>query len=195
MNMRTRILEDLRESGASISVDSFDTMFPERGDPLTLQLGHESADGATIWLEPDEESDGTTALINRLHGVLSALDLGDLLILDEFDLGLHPNLLPLILGLFTDRRLNPRSAQLLFTAHQTALMTQLRRDEVVVVEKLRHGESKLASIAEYRALKREDMERYYRAGRYGGVPRLGAIDAGMSAGAPAASPPAEAGAR
>lgn len=177
LNMRKRLMEELQHADGPRHLEDLASAIDKIGDPLTLQLGHEGEQGRTFWLEPEEESDGTGMLISHLHHILTALKDGRLLILDEFDQAIHPNLAPLLLQFFTDRQRNPRGAQLAFAAHQTALMSHLRRDEVYVTEKGLAGDSRLASIAEFRALKREDIEHFYRAGRFGGVPRVGGLAA------------------
>lgn len=192
LNMRKRLMEDLQRGASARNLEAMAAAIDKVGDPLTLQLGHAGKDGRTYWLEPEEESDGTGMLINHLHHILTALQEGGLLLVDELDQAIHPHLGPELLRFFCDSGRNPRGAQLVFTAHQTALMSHLRRDEVYVTEKGAEGESALASIAAFRALKREDVERFYRAGRFGGVPRLGGLQAAVEEHlrAPSAASPA-----
>lgn len=146
---------------------------PRRGGPKVLRLGHQARNGSVVFLDPIEESDGTISLMNRLHSILVVLHQGGLLVVDELDRSLHPHLCAALLRLFTDPTANPRRAQLVFSTHDLSLLHQLRRDEVVLVEKDREGASSLTRMSDFKVLKREDMQRVVAEGRVGGVPRLG----------------------
>lgn len=143
------------------------------GSPKQLVLGHTGAGERVQWLEPQEESDGTHALLNILHMLLPVLQHGHLLVIDELDRSLHPHLVQAVLSLFTGADSNPKGAQLLFTTHDADTLSVLRRDEVVVVEKSRDGVSQLRPLSDFHARKGDDLRRNYLDGRYGGVPRLG----------------------
>jgi predicted ATPase len=175
VNMRKRVLAHLAPGpaeapGVAAALDA-------AGEPRALQLGHVGAAGETIWLDPEDESDGTHTFIQHLHHILRALDSGGLLLVDEMDRALHPHLVAPLLRFFTDPAINRRGAQLVFTSHDTGLLAALRRDEVVLVEKGPAGASTLAPVSSFRSLKREDLERLYRDGRFGGVPWLAGLDA------------------
>jgi hypothetical protein len=77
--------------------------------------------------------------------------------------------------MFTSTRSNPKGAQLLFTTHDVSLMEHLRRDEVALVNKPNDGASRLELMAEYKLLRRDDMQKVYMEGRVGGLPRLGSL--------------------
>lgn len=162
----------IREGGADRVADEVERRLSQHGDLQQLLLAHQT-NAAPVWLEPEEESDGTLTLLNHLHDVLSVIDQGGLLLVDELDRCLHPQLSARVLELFTNPASNPHNAQLLFTSHDTSLFAGLRRDEIVLVEKGDDGSATLAPLSDFKPLKREDLETYYRQGRYGGVPRLG----------------------
>ncbi|MCK6519867.1 ATP-binding protein [Myxococcota bacterium] len=145
------------------------------GDVRHLELQHEGADGLGHWLDPDEESDGTISLINRLHQILLALNLGALTFIDELDRSLHPLLCVELIKMFTSPYSNPNGAQLLFTTHDVSLMEHLRRDEVALVNKQNDGGSRIELMSEYKLLRRDDMQKVYMEGRVGGLPRLGSL--------------------
>ncbi|MEQ1567632.1 MAG: ATP-binding protein [Myxococcota bacterium] len=155
-----RLAENLRKS------------LEEHGGPKELVLAHRGT-AEPVWLPNVEESRGTLALMDHLHQILPALDHGSLVILDELDGSLHPDLARAVVGLFTDPSTNRRGAQLLFTTHDPSILDILRRDEVVVVDKSEFGATALTPISEFRVLKRDHLATAYAQGRYGGVPRLG----------------------
>ena len=105
--------------------------------------------------------------------LLSVLDSGGLLIVDELDASLHPTLTTEVLKLFRSADTNPQGAQLLFSTHDTNLMGHLNRDELWLTEKRSDGSTRLGSVAEFagaRVRESINLERGYLAGRFGGLP-------------------------
>ncbi|EPF45834.1 hypothetical protein HMPREF1222_02464 [Treponema vincentii F0403] len=64
----------------------------------------------------DSESTGTRALYINLLFYYQNLQSGGVLLLDEFDINLHPDILPHLIKLFTDSKSNPYNAQMIFTS-------------------------------------------------------------------------------
>ena len=126
------------------------------------------------------ESAGTQRLLTLLHSMVRALQAGGVLVVDEFDARFHPVLSAELVRWFNDPATNPRHAQLIFTTHNTHLLSAdlFRRDQVWFVEKSRQGASLLHSLLEYRitgAMGRAaaSLEKDYLLGRYGAVPCIG----------------------
>jgi AAA15 family ATPase/GTPase len=133
-----------------------------------------------------DESDGTRKLVSLAGPLIDTLVGGSILVIDEMDARLHPLISRELVKLFQDPETNPHHAQLVFTTHDTNLLTRtlLRRDQVWFVEK--HPEqqwSDLYSLAELREengeLVRNDasFEQDYLHGRYGAVPFVGSLRA------------------
>jgi uncharacterized protein len=123
----------------------------------------------------EEESAGTQKLY-RLSGlILSILEDGERLIIDELDARLHPSITRAIVKLFNSTRTNPRNAQLIFTTHDTNLLSceLFRKDQVWFTEKNRYGATDLYSLVEYKISDDTHFERDYIAGKYGAVPFIG----------------------
>ncbi|WP_448543927.1 AAA family ATPase [Roseiflexus sp.] len=126
------------------------------------------------------ESAGTQRLFALAHPIVRALKRGGVLVIDEFDARLHPNLAMELIRLFNDPTTNPHHAQLIATTHNTNLLSArlFRRDQVWFVEKSRQGASDLYSLVEYRIdgkIVRNDasFEKDYILGRYGAIPFIG----------------------
>lgn len=171
---RKAILDHLR---ATVHPDAFDEVskqFESEEPPVEVWLKH-GADDADSWeLPPAQESRGTHVLLARLHDLLHVLTAGGLLMLDEIDTSLHPEICAALVGLFTGGRTNPHGAQLLFTTHDRSLLSSLRRDEVVLVDKTPDGASSLRVASDFRGVRaRDDLRRAHEQGRLGGVPVLG----------------------
>ncbi|RTQ49716.1 ATP-binding protein [Hymenobacter gummosus] len=128
------------------------------------------------------ESAGTRKMLDLAGPVLSSLRLGWVLVIDELDARLHPNLVSKIVQLFNSKETNPNNAQLLFNTHDTNLLTSgnFRRDQIWFTEKNRYGEATLYSLADFKTdvvKKNDDFEANYVRGKYGAVPYLGDFNA------------------
>lgn len=84
----------------------------------------------------ERESDGTKKLFNLAGPIVDTLRHGRILFVDELDSQLHPLLSRRIVNLFNCPETNSHGAQLIFTSHDTNLLSKklLRRDQVVFVE-------------------------------------------------------------
>ena len=118
------------------------------------------------------QSRGTQTLISFLIPALEALSKGSLLIIDELDTSLHPDLTRAFVSLFGKAKTNPSGAQLIFTTHDVTLLSSglLSQDEVWISEKDNGGASHFRPLTDFKLRSRDDIERAYRNGRFGGVP-------------------------
>lgn len=132
----------------------------------------------TVRLGYDDQSAGTKALLAYAEPVLTTLENGGLLVVDEIDSSLHPRLTSHLIRLFQEKETNPRGAQLLLTTHDASLLGRsggeeiLKRDQVWFVEKDAHGETALFPLSDFKPRQEENRERRYLGGSYGAVPLL-----------------------
>lgn len=125
-----------------------------------------------------DESFGTKKFFALTGPVLDSLEKGKVLIVDELDSKLHPNLVCKIVSLFNSKEHNPKNAQLIFNTHDTNLLNSglFRRDQIWFTEKNKYGEANLFSLADFKSgevRKNEQFEENYIRGKYGAVPFLG----------------------
>ncbi|MEL7632764.1 ATP-binding protein [Sporomusa sphaeroides] len=123
-----------------------------------------------------EESSGTQKIFQLSGPLLDVLAHGYILIIDELDIRLHPLLVENIVKKFHDPKQNPKNAQLIFTTHNTNLLTQtlFRRDQIWFTEKDTESSStNLYSLLDLGVRKDENLEKGYLAGRYGAIPFIG----------------------
>ena len=68
--------------------------------------------------------------------IFDTLNTGATLDIDEMDTKMHPLISQYIIELFNNHETNPKNAQLIFTTHDTHLLSQkiLRRDQIWVTE-------------------------------------------------------------
>jgi AAA15 family ATPase/GTPase len=104
------------------------------------------------------------------------LQKGQLLLIDEFDLSLHPLVARYLIQLFNDPNLSKNGAQLLLTSHNTNLMDidLLRRDEIWLMELDGNAASTLLRMWHSASppRKHELIGKRYLFGRYGAVPAI-----------------------
>ena len=145
-----------------------------------FQFQHAANDDES-WLDLEDESDGTRTLFRMCPSVFRALDTGGLLVVDELESDLHPLIGAAIVRLFNCPQTNPKNAQILFSTHDTNLLSAItdeppmRRDQVWLAEKDKEGASQIYPLTDYKPRKAENLERGYLQGRYGAIPFLGSL--------------------
>ncbi len=121
------------------------------------------------------ESDGTKKLFTWAGALVDTLRNGKVLIIDEFDRSLHPLISCALIKLFNSNETNPKNAQLIFTTHDTNLLSNkiFRRDQIWFTEKDRYGGTHLYSLVEYKVRNDASFESDYIHGKYGAIPFIG----------------------
>ncbi|MCX6238637.1 MAG: ATP-binding protein [Bacteroidia bacterium] len=123
------------------------------------------------------ESSGTQKLFDLAGLLLRAFNLpiSVFIILDEVDSNFHPSLLIKLIGLFNNPLINKSKSQLLFTSHDTNLMSPstMRRDQFYFTEKSEDNSTRLYSLADLKGIRNDaDFSKQYLAGFYGALPIL-----------------------
>lgn len=174
---KTFILEMLKE--ADFSIVDIDVKPGLNSQRLEVKTHHKAIDksGKEVTVEMDyytEESTGTRRFI-AWWGVWIDAHRADLVIfLDEFGVSMHTLLTKYLLKKFTGRDLAKNNAQLIFSTHDTNLMSKelFRPDQIWVVDRDDLGNSKLQSLSKFKLSKVKDLEKGYLDGLYGGIPYL-----------------------
>ena len=143
----------------------------------------EKKDGPAVWFEHDGlesgviqalESHGTQRFIAIYPILRDALKTGGVAVIDEFDISLHPMMLPEIVGWFEDPEKNPHKAQLWITCHSVTLMKHLVKEGIVICDKNRRGASSVYSLGSVEGVRsNEDFMDGYLLGVFGGTPVIG----------------------
>lgn len=128
----------------------------------------------------EQESLGTQKILALAVILLDALNNGETVIFDELGSSLHPFLTKKIVELFQSPKSNKYGAQLIFTSHETFLLTKntlnnkldLRRDQVWFADKGVDEASILRCLSEYKTKKEYELAKRYLEGRFGAVPVL-----------------------
>ena len=138
---------------------------------------HTGANGTEFELPMHRQSSGTITWLTTAWHALNALRQGSLLLVDELDASMHPELTRQIVKLFLNTDINKRGAQLIFSTHDVSLLGNaptklLEPRNVWFTEKDAHGVSELFSLAEFDNRPGNNTERRYMAGQFGAVPDI-----------------------
>ena len=122
-----------------------------------------------------EESLGTNQLFILGPFLKDAFEKGIVVVVDEIDKSLHTFIVKHIINMFRNKDINKAGAQLIFTTHDTSLLSlsTFRRDQVYFTEKnSKTGVSDLYSLDELPVRKTDNIEKGYLLGRYGAIPYI-----------------------
>jgi uncharacterized protein len=135
---------------------------------------HKTESGERIEWEFEEESLGTQRLFGFTYAMISTLELGGVMSIDELGSNLHPKITAYIIQLFQNPKTNPKGAQLIFTSHDNTLQRNqlLRRDEIWFTEKKPDQSTDLYSLADFKVRNDLAIDKAYLDGRFGAVPFL-----------------------
>ena len=183
---------DLNVVGLEIkknTLDESDFVFPDhvpeaarkrlmQDAALSVQLHHRGDGDSIISFDLDDESDGTQKLFAFAGPLLDVLGGGSVLFVDELHGHLHPLIVKMLVGLVNNSETNPNNAQLVFTTHETSILSQnvFRRDQIWLADQEHRDGTELTPLSDFRVRKQaEDIERFYLDGRYGAVPYLNGL--------------------
>jgi AAA15 family ATPase/GTPase len=148
-----------------LKIKTVHTKWDAQGKPISSQ----------VFELGKNESEGTQKLFYLAGPLLDSLQHHRILIIDEMEARLHPLMTRAIIQKFNSIESNPQRAQLIFTTHDTNLLSNkcFRRDQIWFIEKDRQGSSHLYSLAEIKVRNDASFEDDYIEGRYGAIPYLG----------------------
>ena len=154
-----------KDGHTALKVESTHNRYKKQGEII----------GKEIFRTEHNESEGTLKITEILGVILLTLWAGTLLVIDELDAKLHPLLTRAIIQLFTNPKINPHGAQLVFTTHDTNQLhlDYVRRDEIWFTEKSPVEATQLYSHIEFKGFDPSmDITEQYVNGRYGAIPRI-----------------------
>lgn len=139
---------------------------------LFNQLG---IDGYKKGMDIDSQSDGSVRLLTLLPLIYMIIYSQKVVIIDEIENSMHPNLVYRLLEYFGRTQ---SKGQLIFTTHLTKLMDQQnlsRLDELWIVSK-DSGNSTMRSLNDFKIHNTINIENGYLDGRYGGTPKINELE-------------------
>jgi len=131
--------------------------------------------GSTTFSLEKDESFGTNRLCCLSWPIIQSLRNGTVLFIDEFDSGIHTNVVKVIIGLYyvcsskAQLIINTQDASLLSAVDSTG-QKLFRKDQIYMVNKNRYGESTVLPATEFKDDLRANIEKMYLDGDITGVP-------------------------
>ena len=122
-----------------------------------------------------QESLGTKKMVVLGAHLYDALKKPSVLIVDELEASLHPELTKMIVTLFLDDSINTHNSQLVFTSHETTLLnlSLLRRDQINFVYKDENScGTYVKSLKDFQMRKDSSIAKSYLAGRFSTSPEV-----------------------
>ncbi len=179
-------IDDLRITKKDIYLDTLPSdMSPEwkkqikegllRDEIVELHMKHKTKYGQPVELSFDDESPGTQKIFEFAAPWIDTLDNGHVIVYDELHEHIHPSLLRFLVNQFHDRRRNKNGAQLVFSTHDTSILSQeiFRRDQIWFCERNSNQETIIFPLTDFRPRRGfENLQRSYLGGRYGALPYL-----------------------
>lgn len=121
-----------------------------------------------------QESMGTQRFFREIVPIIDAVRRGGTVYVDEFGTSIHAELSKTVLKLFAEEDDEGRtSAALVACTQNLSLMSELKREEIVLVDKNMAEESRITPLVSLSVRAGEAFEKRYRAGLYGAVPIVG----------------------
>ena len=168
--MKGALFQRETQGKKSIELDSIHNVYSDKGKIVgTINFSFE-----------DRESSGTNKLFDLSGPIFETLFSGAVLVIDELDAKMHPLISQYIIELFNNPETNPKNAQLIFTTHDTHLLSQkiLRRDQIWFTEKDSKEQTDLYSLIDIvlpdgtKPRNDANYEKNYITGRYGAIPYI-----------------------
>ena len=156
------------------SIEILDNLDSETNKKYYFPIFNYNVNEEETFLTYYNQSNGVKALYHQLGVYFNALTHGAVLALDEFDINLHPDILPMLLNLFEDENINTKNAQLICTTHNYDIMDRLGKYKIVLVNK-ENNESFLYRLDEIPGdILRNDkpISPIYNANKIGGKPNI-----------------------
>lgn len=150
---------------------------------INIRFFHNFTDGDkenSYDLDFSNESLGTQKLFILAPLLKDAFEENRVLVFDEFEKNLHPNLVEFIVRLFNDKKINKANSQIIFATHAVNLLDLdlVRRDQIWFTEKNpKDGTTDLYPLDAFNVRKDENIRKGYINGRYGAIPFIKGVDA------------------
>ena len=158
--------DDMKQALIRQGMTEFKTVHALRDEELTT-VGLRELD---FW---NHESMGTKKFFEVAVPIISAIDNGQTIFIDEFSSYIHPELASAIIDMFREQVSSDNSAKLVLITHNTSMMsTDLQRDEIILVAKTLGEESRITTLTEAGARKDDPFEKRYLSGYYGAIPYI-----------------------
>ena len=170
-------LENLSKSHLQLEKGFLNMLYEKEIKDFVLYTRHDVYNDERMLLNSIEfelqkdESAGSIKYFIIVSLLAYAIKNSQLIWVDELDSRFDSGLLEMLIQSFHNPEINPINSQMIFTTHNTVLLDKkLRRDQMVMVEKDKYGESKIRRMHSSKKPIRvgKSVEKEYRKGDFGG---------------------------
>ena len=173
-NLQPKVLEILKKF--DVGIENFEIKKKKDASDdhdFEVWITHRTNKGKTKWLL-EEESLVTRKLFTLAIRLFWTFEEGSLMLVDELGASTHPNINREIIKLFQNRKINKNNAQLIFTSHDSSLLSKgiLRRDQIWYTQKLEDGSTDLYPLSDFGIRNDLAIDKAYLDGRFKAVPFL-----------------------
>lgn len=141
-------------------------------DRPIIWVKHKAMNGEEFSLELEDDSAGTKDIIDNIAEFLYVNSNGGLIIEDEMGRNYHRKLTEYFINLFNGNDLNAGNAQMIFSTHDTKVLTLLRPEQIYLVDKDENGATYVKLLDDYLIREKDNIELGYLKGRYGAIPNI-----------------------
>ncbi len=145
---------------------------------VTVNTMHSVRDtaGKIVGLTPfslnSQESKGTNVVFDLAALIIDTIERGLVLYIDEFGIHLHSDICQYILALFRKHQ----ETQLILNTHDVLLMDDLKREEIVFINKRQNEESVVVPFMNLSPRESEPFSKRYKQGLYGAKPMISGLE-------------------
>lgn len=174
-SLRNYVLDFVHQADFNIT----DLRVDKSASRVNLEFEHTVSNerGKELYMMPDGlQSLGTKRTLGLETAIFDALHSNSLVIMDEFDASLHPDLLEFSIQKFLREK---SESQMLVTTHYDPLLTTIddliRKDNVWFTEKNEDGSTSLYSLTDFKGLGKMSamsIRNAYRHGQFGALPNI-----------------------
>lgn len=139
---------------------------------LNVKFAHKNNNGDLIYFNLENESDGTKHLFGMLGLILNIIKNNNILVFDEIEKSLHPELTKFLVELFNNTN---NKSQFIFTTHDTNLLDNelMRKDQIYFTQRNKQYATELYSLYDFSDFRDTlDFEKAYLDGKFGAVPQI-----------------------
>lgn len=144
----------------------------EEKDILNVKFAHKNNEGTLVYFNLEDESEGTKHLFGILGPVLHIIKNNNVLVFDEIEKSLHPELTKFLVELFNNTN---NKSQFIFTTHDTNLLDNelMRKDQIYFTQRNKEFATELYSLYDFSDFRDTlDFEKAYLDGKFGAVPQI-----------------------
>ena len=170
--LKRKIVSILKSFDFGLSDLNIEKKKTDDGFTLGAYVVH-SFNGEDHALNLSYESSGTKQGITHLAYMLPVLMRGGVVVLDEFEVNLHPHIVREFFNLFISSETDLNKSQIILSTHSHSILSELDKYQIVLVEKGENGSSDAWRLDEVQDVRLD--ENYYAkyiAGAYGAVPNI-----------------------